>query len=301
MDQKTAPEDPFWAKDPGILVHPSRLLEFFPASWMTPRSQLNAIARFCIYGTLLLLAYTPDARVLFVGFLGLFGTWMVDQGWVPLREGFWNRYRMVPPVETLDEVEDELAKKGAHLGFPSALDDPSEPPRPFSARPAAVRSFGADRPMQQPTVWRGADVRVAPTQNNPYMNVLVSDLADDPGRPAACNLYEKDVLQTAEKHAQFNLYQDVGDLFGNLTSTRSFYTMPSTTIPNDQNAYARWLFGDVNKGCKGGNLERCVPYQDGRIDVGRIEDNMSSLSRTVVPSAGLGGNSGVQPGGLVRI
>ena len=40
-------------------------------------------------------------------------------------------------------------------------------------------------------------------------------------------------------------------------SSRQFYTNPSTTIPNDQEAFAKWLYYNPEKTCKEGNGLEC--------------------------------------------
>ena len=48
----------------------------------------------------------------------------------------------------------------------------------------------------------------------------------------------------------------IESLFNNKSSQRQFYTLPSTTIPNDQGGFANWLY---NRGpsCKQGNGDQC--------------------------------------------
>jgi hypothetical protein len=273
----TSSEDPFWWEEPSILFHPARLLEFYPGPSLPRNAKLNAIARLGLYGSFVLLVYRPDPRMLYVAALALAGTWFVWSYGSPRDEG----YDTMRPkaAASLGELQDPLKDKGAFLGHLTAFEDPSLAHQPFAPRSAYVQSFGGDA-MPQPTVMRDGAECVGPTRNNPYMNVQPSDYMDDPRRPAACVLTDEDVTRTAEQHAKYNLYQDVSDLFGNMTSTRSFYTMPSTTIPNDQGSFASWLYGDVNKGCKSGHLERCLPSSDLRIQQGRIEDQMSSYNRT---------------------
>lgn len=101
-------------------------------------------------------------------------------------------------------------------------------------------------------------VCVKPSENNPFMNVLVSDYAQNPERPAACRLVG-DARADAKAFFDQNLYRDVDDVFHKKASDRQFYTMPATTIPNDMNGYAKWLYG---KGptCKEGNGSQCVAH-----------------------------------------
>ena len=91
-------------------------------------------------------------------------------------------------------------------------------------------------------------LRIKPTVDNPFMNVLMSDYALKPNRPAALNagvLVEHEYKKIDEQVADcFNktLVRDVGDLFENQSSQRNYYTMPCTTIPNNQGGFADWLY-----------------------------------------------------------
>lgn len=89
-----------------------------------------------------------------------------------------------------------------------------------------------------------------PTINNPFMNVLPTD---ERMRDGACD----DTVTTREKIEdafEFNLYKDVDDVFGRENSQRQFHTMPSTTIPNKQIEFAKWLY-DQPQRFKEKNLE----------------------------------------------
>jgi hypothetical protein len=57
-----------------------------------------------------------------------------------------------------------------------------------------------------------------------------------------------------------NLFTDVDDLFGKMNSQRQFYTMPSTTIPNKQGEFAKWLYSNP-KTCKE-DQDYCLRYED---------------------------------------
>ena len=81
-----------------------------------------------------------------------------------------------------------------------------------------------------------------PNRENPYMNVLISDYQKRPSRAPACDARAPRTRKRAEKAYEHNLYRDVDDVFKRNTSSRQFYTTPSTTIPNDQDAFARWLY-----------------------------------------------------------
>lgn len=94
------------------------------------------------------------------------------------------------------------------------------------------------------------------TVENPFMNPSIYDIGHNPDRPPACNIDNPKVQDTIDKNFNARLFKDVGDLYGKMASQREFYTVPSTTIPNDQTSFAEWLYG---KGltCKEGNGFAC--------------------------------------------
>lgn len=98
------------------------------------------------------------------------------------------------------------------------------------------------------------------TVENPFGNPSVFDLGANPDRPAACSLENPEVKVQVEENFNERLFRDVGDLYGKMSSQRQFYTMPNTTIPNDQTGFAEWLFGK-GRTCKEGNGDQCYANQ----------------------------------------
>ncbi len=99
-------------------------------------------------------------------------------------------------------------------------------------------------------------VCVRSTVDNPFMNPTITDIMYNPNRPAACGLDNPDVQAQIDKNFNARLYRSVGDIYGRESSQREFYTMPSTTIPNDQTGFAEWLYG-TGPTCKEGNGLQC--------------------------------------------
>ena len=54
-----------------------------------------------------------------------------------------------------------------------------------------------------------------------------------------------------------NLFHDIEDVYDRKNSQRQFYTMPSTTIPNNRDTFQKWLY-KTPKTCKEGNGNQCV-------------------------------------------
>ena len=79
-----------------------------------------------------------------------------------------------------------------------------------------------------------------PTLHNPFMNHLIHDEAD---KKPACE-YTKKTKTEIDSAFNTNLYQDLTDIYDKNNSQRQFYTMPVTTIPNNQKDFANWLYSD---------------------------------------------------------
>jgi hypothetical protein len=101
---------------------------------------------------------------------------------------------------------------------------------------------------------------IAPTKNNPFMNVLMSDYTEQPERPEACNIKKEEIKESAEENFNHNLYRDVSDVWNKTHSQRQFYTMPNTQIPNKQKEFAEWLY-KTDKTCKE-DPKQCIRFED---------------------------------------
>jgi hypothetical protein len=81
-----------------------------------------------------------------------------------------------------------------------------------------------------------------PTDENPFMNVLISDYTENPNKKQACNVNNPNIKRKMKEKFEKNLYIDTIDLWDRNNSQREYYTMPNTTIPNDQVNFANWLY-----------------------------------------------------------
>tara|TARA_B110000977_G_C11087770_1_gene495431 strand:+ start:6039 stop:6593 length:555 start_codon:yes stop_codon:yes gene_type:complete len=78
-----------------------------------------------------------------------------------------------------------------------------------------------------------------PTFNNPFMNINL--ITDNRQKHKACKPTEE-IKEEIEDKFNTNLYRNVGDVFNKSHGQLNFHTMPSTTIPNDQTKFAKWLY-----------------------------------------------------------
>jgi hypothetical protein len=101
-----------------------------------------------------------------------------------------------------------------------------------------------------------------PTARNLFMNVLLDEIKYNPGRPEAAPVNNPTVKQTMDDYFRVQWFSDPTDVFGKNQSQRQFVTQPSTTVPNDQGAFADWLYKIPGKTCKEGG-RNCLAGTDG--------------------------------------
>ena len=104
-------------------------------------------------------------------------------------------------------------------------------------------------------------------KKNPFGNVLLTDIMDDPDRPAAPPSFNPNVheeINSVTKKQTQMLYPGIkntnkqlyGDLFDNYQfdtdMMQRFYTTANSRVTNDQGAYAKWLYGDSPSGKSSG-------------------------------------------------
>jgi hypothetical protein len=111
---------------------------------------------------------------------------------------------------------------------------------------------------------------VKPTKNNPYMNFTLDDHINNPQRNRACEL-NQNILDEELKYFRQNINGDSilnkYNLYSKNNNDRNFYTMPSTTIVNDQEGFAKFVFGDRGR-CKSDGID-CLKHSDNRFFKGR--------------------------------
>ena len=106
--------------------------------------------------------------------------------------------------------------------------------------------------------------KVLPAPTNPLMNVLLTDYKDNPTRKEASRSWkpkvEEKINYNAFNPAVYNdkrIFKDLGENMDFEQSMRQFYTTASTTIPNKQEDFARYCYGDMPS-CKEGHPYQCV-------------------------------------------
>ena len=93
-----------------------------------------------------------------------------------------------------------------------------------------------------------------PSTLNPFMNPLVFDSRM---RDSACDAIKEENQLQIEKEYNKYCIKDVSDIFNHNSGRRQFYTVASTTYPNNQGGFANWLY-KTPPTCKEGNGAQCI-------------------------------------------
>lgn len=96
-----------------------------------------------------------------------------------------------------------------------------------------------------------------PSASNPFMNVMLSDYIQNPDKKPAADVDNPHVRKEIERHFNQGLNRDIDDIWQKENSQRQYYTMPSTTIPNDRSSFMNWCFSTPYS-CKDGNIANCI-------------------------------------------
>ena len=109
------------------------------------------------------------------------------------------------------------------------------------------------------------------TPDNPLSNIELPEIQFNPERKEAQSAYGKEeeikinqntkkmVMKTSfpdDPDLETKLFKDLGDEIEFDRSMHNFYTTPNTKIPNDQDKFAQFCYGDMPS-CKEGNPLAC--------------------------------------------
>jgi hypothetical protein len=202
--------------------------EFFPFTENDMRctaSALNSFTRFGVYLGVLLALVRLEAGWLLVGVaFAVFaaGMWKVMESRGSIKEGY---------TGLNDNLTREFDTKAPIL-------DPRD----------VIDQYVPD------VIGLSQDQRTGPTPANPFMNVLLTEISDNPYRNPAANVQGEAVKAELDQYFNTMFARDPGDVFNHTQNQRNWVAMPSTTIPNDQSAFANWLYRVPGQTYKEGNL-----------------------------------------------
>jgi hypothetical protein len=240
---------PFWSNEPTILFNTDNILQVWPQPSMSFEAKLNAISRFIIVLSVLGFVFTMRPHFLVIGAITLAIILSLY------------RYRKQTIVNGLTENFDNQSKddnaKNKKKGNKNVR---KITPTTFTTNPVTLDSVL--RSEFHPT-----------TKQNPFGNVLLTDIMDDPERKAAAPSFNPDVhedITTAvKKQTQMlnpdiistnkQLYGDLKDNYDLDMSMQRFYSTANSRISNDQGSFGAYLYGNMPSAKEdnpAGNMQR---------------------------------------------
>jgi len=220
--------------DPTILLKKEHIFELWPTQEMNYEHKINAMARLIIFLSVLGYILTSSPKILFTGCLTLVVIFVMFKT---------NKQKLTK--DYLNEA--------------------------FTVYKEAPQPATTTNPATLETILK-TDFK-AGTKKNPFSNVLLTEIMDDPDRKAAQPSFNPDVdeqiTKDIKKSVQF-LNPDIKNtskqLFGDLyqdfnldQSNRVFFSTANTRVNSDQSAFAKFLYGDMpsaKESTAEGNLQR---------------------------------------------
>jgi len=244
----------FWSNDPTILFNKDYILNLWPTASMSYEEKLNAISRLIILLTILGYILTMSTRILVVGALTLLGIFI-----------FYSMRKKKVSKETFEgsnaadaSTSKETEKKDADA------DANAEEEKPM------VNSVPLDKMLK--TEFKEGN------KKNPFSNVLLTQINEEPDRksaPPAFNVsVDQDITKNVKKTIQMlnpgikntnkQLFGDLWQQFELDNCLRVFSSTPNTRVANDQGAYAQYLYNDLKYSGKESTPEGAIA---------RVKDN----------------------------
>ena len=94
---------------------------------------------------------------------------------------------------------------------------------------------------------------VKPTQENPFMN---PSLIGNNNKYDSCSIENEHIKDNIDYFFNKNVFRETDDIYDKSLQDRQFYTVPSTSIPNNREKLASWLY-ERGPSCKENNGEQC--------------------------------------------
>jgi hypothetical protein len=226
---------PFWVNEPSVLFNKTYIFELFPTSKMTYNRQMNSISRLIILLTIIGYLITMSLKLIFISIATLFIIFLVHQQ-KEKKEGF----------------SQPLVYKSTCIG--NSCGENSS-----IVNPETLQSFARNEFKEG-------------NKKNPFSNVLLTEILDDPNRNAAPPSFnpsiEEDITTNVKRSVQMmnpgidntnkQLFSDLTDKFYLDQSNRAFFSTANTRVSNDQTAFANFLYGDLKYSAKESTPEGAI-------------------------------------------
>jgi hypothetical protein len=215
----------FWSNDPTVLFNKEFIFELWPTTNMCYEQKLNAITRLILLITILGYILTMSTRILIIGILTLVVIFVL--------------FKMRKQKLTKNMLNEAFEVNGNEVT--GMFDKSKQIVNPVSLQSVLKTEFKEG------------------TKKNPFSNVLLTQIMDDPDRKSAPPSFNVDVDEDITKNIKRSvqmmnpginntskqLYSSLWDQFELDQSNRIFYSTANTRVTNDQSAYAQFLYNDM--------------------------------------------------------
>jgi hypothetical protein len=234
----------FWTNEPTILFNKNYIFELWPTSNMNYEQKLNTITRLIILVSILGYILTMSTRIIFVGIITLVIIFVL--------------FKMRKQKLTKEMLDEGFTIQGNEItGF-------------FDKKTKNVNSISLDSVLEK-------EFKEG-TKRNPFSNVLLTEIMDEPDRKSAPPAFnpevDEQITKDIQRSVQFmnpeidntskQLFGDLYERFNLDQSSRVFFSTPNTKVVNDQGAFAQFLYNDLKYSGKESTPEGAIA---------RVQDN----------------------------
>lgn len=286
---KTCNKEIFWLDDFSQLYINNNFLNFFPKYDMTRIEQLNALTRFFLYYFIIILIFGKEKSWLLLPITGFVVIIIIYYIYINDNMSKQKEFDRIINMREKKRMEDSnyLNKELEYDGKPDItiedLDEsiPDDFDNTYSLEsgyydsdnrlrignkvnvPKYNKSNNNSLYTVDEIVKYQENTCKKPTRNNPFMNSNITNYNND-FQPTACNAENDEIKDDMYVNFNHGLFRDVDELWERANSQRQFYTMPNTSVPNNQVEFAKWLYL-VPETCKEDQV-KCLRYTDLRYE-----------------------------------
>ena len=231
----------YWFQDlSNTIFNLDYALKIVPEQTMTYPEKINSLVRLSIYLGLILGLFYSNYLYLYIPIITMLMTYLL---YIFRLDQLENKKAHQGPNTTLNDLKNDLknniSKEDLHK----------------LQKKMGLKNMNIDN-MNDEDFQNILNIKTCskPSTNNPFMNALVYDSRK---KDHSCDPINPNNQEKIEEEYNKYCIKDISDIYNHNSGRRQFYTMPSTTYPNNQEGLANWLY-KTPPTCKEGNGSQCV-------------------------------------------
>ena len=231
----------YWFQDlSNTIFNLDYALKIVPEQTMTYPEKINSLVRLSIYLGLILGLFYSNYLYLYIPIITMLMTYLL---YIFRLDQLENKKAHQGPNTTLNDLKNDLknniSKEDLHK----------------LQKKMGLKNMNIDN-MNDEDFQNILNIKTCskPSTNNPFMNALVYDSRK---KDHSCDPINPNNQEKIEEEYNKYCIKDISDIYNHNSGRRQFYTMPSTTYPNNQEGLANWLY-KTPPTCKEGNGAQCV-------------------------------------------